>query len=88
MNQIKPIAPIIISVAIAAVLVILLQQQANASIPGDFGQGYDAGRANAYNTFFAGGHYNIQCHSSLAYCAGYGAGYGKEWRALQSAYAR
>jgi hypothetical protein len=64
MNQTKPIATrIIITVAMSAVvMVMLLQQQqqlARASIPGDFGQGYDNGRAAAYNAFFATGHANM-----------------------------
>lgn len=91
------IAPIVavdmVVIATAAIIAIGLTEttitNANASIIGSFGQGYDAGKSVAYRTFNSGGYADASCpydfSSYISWCTGYHTGYNEEWAALQAA---
>jgi hypothetical protein len=59
----------------------------HASIIGDFGIGYQAGKNQAYSDWNGGNSQNDSCPSgnSISYCSGYTVGYDAEWGTLQQA---
>ena len=59
----------------------------HASIIGDFGIGYQAGKNQAYSDWNGGYSQNDSCPSgnSISYCSGYTVGYDAEWGTLQQA---
>jgi hypothetical protein len=59
----------------------------HASIIGDFGIGYQAGKDQAYSDWNGGYSQNDSCPSgnSISYCSGYTVGYDAEWGTLQQA---
>jgi hypothetical protein len=59
----------------------------HASIIGDFGIGYQAGKNQAYSDWNGGYSQNDSRPSgySLSYCSGYTVGYDAEWGTLQQA---
>jgi hypothetical protein len=79
----------LISLSMIATIVIVLftalQQETKASILGNLGQGYDAGKEQAKSDWNDGKSSDSSCPSgwtSWSWCTGYKAGYVKEWIAL------
>jgi hypothetical protein len=83
MEQVKIL--LMTAIGIFAVLDVSSIAVVHASIPGDFGMGYQAGKNQAYIDFPAGTNNDACPGGSISYCSGYVSGYDLEGATLQQA---
>jgi hypothetical protein len=84
MNKSILIAMPVIAILLGATAAI----HARASIIGEFGKGYDAGKAAGYAAFYQGIHdasYPYDFSTYVSWCTGYHLGYNDEQSALRPA---
>jgi hypothetical protein len=78
---------IVTTIAMIILIAATTTQLAKASIPGNLGSGYDAGKAAALYDFYHGT--RTRCtSSSFAYCAAFGYAYEVELGHLRSAFSK
>lgn len=74
---------ILAAIGLVAIAVISTTGSVHASIIGNFGAGYDQGKADAYNGYSESCPYDFS--NNFSYCTGYHAGYAQETFALNAA---
>jgi hypothetical protein len=87
MNKPILIAPIVAVLLVGAISTITTSAQ--ASIIGNFGSGWDDGKAAADTAYNSGQTYDSSCPrdfiDNISYCTAYHGGYYDEWSALKAA---
>src|SRR5207247_9956465 len=86
----KTVTPPTLAVLTAGIFGSIAVNVAYASILGDFGSGWNAGKSAAYRALYSGHQYDASCPTSYidhkSYCTGYHSGYFEEWSALRGAH--
>jgi hypothetical protein len=77
---------VLLALAVSTITVITPLGRAQASLPGQIGQGYDDGRAQARSDFAQGiRHAVCPQGSDFAYCQSWVFGYNRAWDGLDTA---